>query len=372
MTTVIRAGSTADFLALVPRLVGFAPTRSLVLVPFRDDRTRGALRVDLREPAGPDEAASMAGVLVGMLCKIPRVEAMAAIVYTDAALADARALPGEQLTRALAVQADACGLRLHDALCVGPDGWTSYLAHPRVVHGLATIRSDHDAFDGPVPTHDQHAGAELPAVDLAERERVGNALREITRAMTALFGPGAGSRADGPRIAPGALAAACRMDDVPLLYEEALAADPAQLDPYDAAALVWCLSRPVLRDVALMQWLADLPAGDATLEAQLRWSDGEPYPEHLAAPMWGEADSPDAERLARALALVRRLAAAAPRAARPGVLAAAAWLAWALGRSSHASAYAARAQEIEPDHGLAGIVRSMVDAGHLPEWVYRR
>ena len=48
------------------------------------------------------------------------------------------------------------------------------------------------------------------------------------------------------------------------------------------------------------------------------------------------------------------------------------WLAWALGRSTHAERYAILACEVEPEHGLAEIVRSFVLAGHLPDWAFRR
>ena len=80
---------------------------------------------------------------------------------------------------------------------------------------------------------------------------------------------------------------------------------------------------------------------------------------------------PDPTRLSAALALVRRAAASAPRDRRPGPLATCAWLSWALGRSTHAEVYAAQALEIEPEHGLAEIVRSFVLAGHLPDWAFR-
>ncbi|HBR87853.1 MAG TPA: hypothetical protein DEA59_01135, partial [Microbacterium sp.] len=68
----------------------------------------------------------------------------------------------------------------------------------------------------------------------------------------------------------------------------------------------------------------------------------------------------------------RAAAAAAPRARRAGALATCAWLSWALGRSTHAAAFAEMAFAIEPDHGLAGIVLTMVNAGHLPEWAFHR
>jgi hypothetical protein len=377
MTTIYRAAGAADFLALVPRLLGYRASRSIVLIPFDGNRTLGALRMDLpREPQSP-EIERLASTAMGLVCKVSHTDAVAVIVYADGRCADADGLPHDAVARALRAQADMCGLRVSEALCVAADGWGSYLdpACPASGRPLSEIPYDHEAFGGaPPPMEDQAAGATLPEVASAERERLARALADIERDMSSLT-PGADAAvADdgGVRRSPAASAAACRLDDVPLLFEEALAGDPADLDPYEAAALVWCLMRPGLRDVALVQWVGDLAAGDEALAAQLRYSEGEPYPEHLAARIWGDAPDPDPERLQAALALTRRLASAAPHDTRAGVLAAAAWLAWALGRSTHAGRYAEMAREVDPEHVMAGIVWTFAANGHLPEWVYRR
>lgn len=381
MTSIFKAVGAADFLALVPRLMGYRATRSLVLLPFDGNRTLGAIRMDL--PPDPGDAAGVVGVdldaiastAIGLVCKVAHADAVAAVVYTDAPFAAGDGPAHATLVRALTSRADICGLRVVDALCVAADGWGSYLdpATPAAGHPLAEIPLDDDAFaDLPLPEDDQGSGAELPRVDLAEKERVGRALDELDRACGALFGATAGVRDGDPRIAPGALAMACRLDDVPLLFEEALASDPATFDPYTAAALIWCIDRPMFRDVALMQWAGDLTVGDETFDAQLRWSDGEEFPADVAAPLWGDGPPPDPDRLVSALELTRRLAASAPRERRPGLLAACGWLAWALGRSSHAGRYAQDALAIEPGHGLSRIVLTFVDSMHLPEWAYDR
>jgi hypothetical protein len=177
---------------------------------------------------------------------------------------------------------------------------------------------------------------------------------------------------DGERVDPRALATASRLDDLPELFESAIRCDPDSLDAYDLAVLVWCLARPSLRDIALVQWSGNLAQGDEALTAQLRWVSGEEYPPHLAMRMWGDGDQPSPERLGTALELARLVAASIPREAQPGPLAMCAWLAWALGRSTHAGEYAQRACDIDPDHGLSQIVLSFVRAGHLPDWAFRR
>ena len=46
ISTILKAAQASDFLAAVPALLGFQPSESVVLVPFRGQRTTGALRID--------------------------------------------------------------------------------------------------------------------------------------------------------------------------------------------------------------------------------------------------------------------------------------------------------------------------------------
>ncbi|MFB8388348.1 DUF4192 family protein [Microbacterium sp. NPDC055910] len=375
MTTIVKAANAAEFLSFVPRMLGFVPQLSLVVVPFARSRTLGAMRFDL--PHGDEDVDRIAATVIGMACRVALADAVALVVYTDAdvgRLVPLTALPHDGLVAALAGRADACGLRLVDALCVAADAWCPYLdgdAHPR---DLAEL----DLSDAVAPG-DQSSGAELPAVADGEREAVDAAVGAFSRAVEVLCGPdaagGPDSAASGDadaRVDPQALAAVCAIDDLPGLFEDVLDWDAAALAPYRVATLAWCLSRPALRDIALVQWCRGPSAGDEALDAQLRWEDGEEYPAHLAMMMWGEGERPDPARLSRALDVVRRVAATAPLHDRPGALATAAWLSWALGHSTHADRYARGATDIEPEHGLAEIVLSFVGMGHLPDWAFRR
>lgn len=394
MTTIVKAASAAHFLSLVPKMLGYRPTRSVVLIPFTGSRSIGAMRFDLPTADESDESDRIAATLIGMVCRLPDADAVAAVLYTDASFAG-EGMPHSELIDALQGRADACGIRITDALCVGADAWGSRF-DPLLPDGgrpLSDLRDDTGAEHLSVAAGDQATGADLPRVDLAESERTARALRALQDAVRVLCGPdSAGSSvapgdegvgedrtadsadagAESHRIDPHALATVCVLDDLPTLYEEALGWDADALAPFDAAALIWCLARPALRDIALVQWCNGMGAGDEALDAQLRWEDGEEYPAHLAMQMWGEGERPDPDRLDAALTLSRRIVAAAPRAMRAGPLATCAWLAWALGRSTHAERYAMLACEIEPEHGLAEIVRSFVLAGHLPDWAFRR
>ncbi|WP_137845770.1 DUF4192 family protein [Microbacterium sp. 2FI] len=383
MTTIVKAANAAAFLTLVPRMLGFHPTQSLVLIPFARSRSLGAMRVDLPDDE-PDALDRVASTVIGMACRIADADAVAFVVYTDARFDAGGGVPHADLMSALERRADACGLHVTDALCVAADAWRRYLDAdgPALGHPLSELDAidARDALENlppeTEPAGDQASGAELPEVDLAEKERVGRAIAALREAVGLVCGSQADEpahpNADEPRIDPLALAAMCTLDDLPTLFEAALAWRPDALEPYQTAALGWCLSRPALRDIALVQWVGGMDAGDEAFDAQLRWEAGEEYPAHLAMHMWGEGEQPDPARLHTALELVRHVAAAVPREGRPGPLATCAWMAWALGRSTHADVYARQACEIEPEHGLAEIVRSFVHVGHLPEWAFQR
>ncbi|SFR90785.1 protein of unknown function [Microbacterium sp. cf046] len=391
MTTIVKAANAAQFLSLIPKMLGYHPVRSLVLVPFAGSRSIGAMRFDLPAADEADETDRIAATLIGMVCRLPDADAVAAIAYTDESFAHG-GMPHRDLIAALERRADACCVRVTDALCVAADAWGSQF-DPTCPGFGRPLEELGDAPKGAeqlsVAEGDQAAGAALPDVDVAEKERTARALAALEDAVRLVCGPDSAGTAsserttgpadaapassqDGRRVDPQALSAVCGLDDLPTLFEEAMHWDASSLAPFDAAALAWCLARPALRDIALVQWCGGMAAGDEALDAQLRWESGEEYPAHLAMQMWGEGERPDPDRLEAALALSRRIAAAAPRAVRAGPLATCAWLAWALGRSTHAERYASLACEIEPEHGLAEIVRSFVLAGHLPDWAFRR
>jgi hypothetical protein len=377
MSTVIRASDSAEFLALVPALAGYRPRQSLAIVLFRGKRTAGVMRYDLPEPGAE---AAVASTTIGLACKVDGVDGIAIVVYSDDPL---RSDPGGRMAGAplvdgLEQRAHLCGLRVVDALCVASDAWGAYLDDE--TRPLSEVLEREAELPLAIPSGDQASGASLPVVDLAEKERTARALHAIDDAAAALWaavppmeesdGSALSHNPDLAHLDPRALAAVVALDDVTELFEDALEWDPDRLEAFSAAVLLWCLTRPALRDVALQQWAGDIHAGEDALEAQLRWQEGHEFPTELGERFCGEAPRPDPGRLVRARDVVRRVAAAAPTASRPGPLAAAAWISWALGGSTHAGWYAERALEIEPTHGLAQIVLSMCAASHLPEWAF--
>lgn len=205
----------------------------------------------------------------------------------------------------------------------------------------------------------------LPVQVDAERSDVAAALAAIGAAEGAFRGV---SARRGERIDPRAITVLCGLDDVPAVFEAALGWDAAALPPFASAALAWILSTDGLRDVALVQWCDGLPAGDEALAARLRdGADGEDA-NRIAACVWGEGARPSARRLERALDVLDAVASSCPAEFRVGLLAAASWISWALGRTARAARYAADACAIDPENALAEIVQAFVALGHVPDW----
>lgn len=331
---VIKATSAADFLGLVPALVGCTPSCSIVAIPFAGSRTIGAARFDLNPTLDP---ATLASAIVGVICRVPAADGFAVVVYTDEA-----GEASQGLVSALLACADKCGLVVADALYVARDGWGSYMADdkPRPLSEINTALAE----DRPAAA-DQHAGTEIPAADPDRLDAVTTAFEDF----------GLGDVAEADWIALG---------------EVAVTTPAEEIDPLDAVCLIFALSRPALRDIALVQWATNQAGGERAAEAQAEWERGQEYPTDLAAIMWGDAPRPDATRLTAALATVRHLVALTPQPLRAGLLATAAWLSWALGRSTHAADFTHQALTAEPGHGLAEIVDSFARASHLPSWAF--
>ena len=419
MTTIVHAAGAAELLAAIPVLTGFTPRDSVVLLPFRGSRTAGALRFDLpagsvgsAPPTGPPSPSStrahrgtepaastpaptaeeFAATAIGLACRVPDTDALAIAVYADGAapaagptpdpdlpslaasgadawLPDTR-LPAASLVEELVRRAEACGLHVVEALFVGPGSWADYRDPQAAPHPLAEVPAPPSVpgFAGPAP--DQFSGTDLPSPGLFAAESVGRALLALERVLGSAA-PGRTPPAAVERTDPRAQETALLLDDLPSFLEEVLDS-PEALSPFATAALVWILNRPALRDVALVQWASSIDRGDQALAAQLGHGlSGSAVPPDIAGILIGHGPRPDCDRLGVALALVRRTITLAPRLVRGGPLAAAAWLSWAIGRSTHAAQYLDQAQAMDPELTFAQLLRTVVDAGMLPDWSFR-
>jgi hypothetical protein len=414
MTTIVKTTHAKDFLALVPQLVGFQPSESIVFVAFRGSRTCAAVRFDLPDDSSEQHHRRVATSLVGMLSKLPGVDGVVPVVYTerpylgdsggDGAAGAPAAEPGPPHRRFLGAVIERfrfSGYRVRDALCVAGDAWGSYLDPDCPAEGRSLDDIAGSEALGEVPQlarsrfGDVAQWAALPVVDLATKERVARKLRELARAFERSGAPAAGYAADNAAAcadagrtasdhADAGLTAAeadvalalgldepARVHDLPAVLELILAHDVARLDDR-AAAFVIAISRsPAIRDVVMLQWAFDLATGDRVLDDAESFAAGTPA-ESLDSGvlMLGQGPRPDPERVDAAIELLKAIAARAPRPDRPPLLCMLAWLNWALGRSSVAHLFVTAAQEIDNRYGLAELLRTVLDRGMLPEWAF--
>jgi Domain of unknown function (DUF4192) len=118
---VVRAGSPAALLRLIPHLIGFVPEASLLVIgvtPPRD-RIKVTLRYDLPDPPDPDQAADIAAHAVGVL-RSQRLTAAVAIGYGS----DSLVTP---VAHALRDEARRAGLEVRDFLRAADGRYWSYL-----------------------------------------------------------------------------------------------------------------------------------------------------------------------------------------------------------------------------------------------------
>ncbi|WP_120337790.1 DUF4192 domain-containing protein [Cryobacterium soli] len=404
--TIVKTPTPQDFLALVPQLVGFLPERSLVLVAFRGNRTCGALRFNLpHEHAGVTELRRIAGTLLGTLCKIPGVDALVPVLYTDEEIGDeavgsGTGLPEGAFLRAVLARAAQSGFLVRDALCVAADGWASYLDLEQVPGQTGPVPGDrgrmlrHPLSDiaestvtEVVPPGDRRelarlqTGAELPKVDLPTRERCARRLARYQR-----LGPDMGP-------IPELVEMVGDMLDPVGTAETALGLTPAELSIDEAAVLLFLVQSPATRDQMMLQFAFGAEIGarshalnrhyaqrqretglsmDDLVEAEM--ATGRSFQE--TPPTTGDLmlglsrERPDPERVARGIQLLKLLVAMAPRSARPAPLCMLAWLCWALGQGSVAGIYIDTALDIEGDYGMALLLHQVLGSGHLPEWAF--
>ena len=354
--TVIKTPEAADFLALVPRLAGFHPRNSVVLVAFRGNRTHGAMRFDL--PTGETDTARkrLATSFVGMLSKMSGIDGVVPVIYTDDPFG--RSIPHEAFARAVIKRARLSGFRVSDALCVAADGWASYFDddYPHGGDSLDEIASSPVASRHDAPQLGQVAdAATLPEVAFERRERVGRLI----------------AMRDADPVLRASLAFVIAVGDLPLDMEELLACDPGELAEEEIAIHIATLQTPSIRDAVMLLWAFDLETGDRVFDMQERYADGEDIRDDPdAGLMMGEGPRPDPERINRALVLLKLLVAHSPRSCRPPLLCMLAWLSWALGRGTVAGIFVQHAVEIDPAYSMAGLLGTMAGNGMLPEWAF--
>lgn len=378
MTTIIRAEAAHDFLALVPSLAGFHPTRSLLCVAFSGNRTAGVLRYDL--PRRARDRAPLAAMIVGTLCRMRGVDAVVPIVYTEARFGAGRGMPQRALLRMLTARAEEAGFLVRDALCRAADGWGSLLdpATPAAGHPLTLIDESpvtRLAGGAGEVASSPTASAVLPPAEPEVAARIAEALAQLTgeeereRALRRL-----GEHGDPVALVESLLVRGRVQPPLRLAWFLHLASIPAVRDAMMLQIGFGALIGEVAHDDAIAtaeRAAAHEETIDGLVMRELATGTTGEVSEMLSRLMIGRSQlRPDASRVERALTLLRRLIANAPPTHRVGPLCIAAWLSWALGRGSAAGAFIDTAVDLDPDHSMAALLSALVGSGTLPEWAF--
>ncbi|MET4639453.1 DUF4192 family protein [Mycetocola sp. 2940] len=368
MTTIIKASEAQDFLALVPHLTGFQPQQSIVLVAFRGNRSCGALRLDLPDAHAPAAVRRRAATtMLGMICRIPDVDALVPVVYTRDRFAAGDAMPHRAVIRNILSRARYSGFLVRDALCVASDAWGSYLddACPPEGRSLDLISASparQTLANTPECAElvDLDAESRLPKADLESRERT-------ARRYTAID-----SLRGSVEIGPALVFDHDFTGDVVGFADTLLVPGNETVIPRDAALLAFLVQAPALRDEVLLTWAWGEEFGVTVGAMNARHNAGEDISRMPGAAALGGIGMPrpDQERLRAAIHVLRYTAARVPRRAQAPLLTMLAWAQWALGSGTLAARWIAEARALDPSYGLAELVDRMLQAGRLPDWAW--
>ena len=327
--TTVRISGAGDLLDALPRMLGFVPTNSAVLVALRPPRDRVTLTIRVDLPVRRYET-SCARLLAGHAQRAGATSAVL-VIYDDRPPPAARRWPGASLTRELRTALrNHGGMRLADSVLVSNG------------RGRSLLCTDDRCC--PVEGHPLRGDLE-PSAFAAALVANGAALLPSRAALAASVAGPTGAAADDigrlqamaadeltARVAAGEPEAGVRAETVALFR----------------AALGRSASGPSLSDegvARLLAGLVDIGARDVVLG----WA--------------GEKDTDG---------LLALLLALAPRAAEPlnvPVLTALAWVAYARGDGGLANIAVAGALSTDPSYTMAQLVASGLESGLHPRHV---
>jgi hypothetical protein len=369
MTVIVKASGPADILAMVPSIAHMAPRNSVVFLAFRGKRTCGALRFDLPAAATNVAQKRMITSMVGTFCKLPGVDAVIPVIYTDDSFAGTTAIPHADFAEILGRRIQLSGFELRESLCQASDGWASYFesAVPAGGHPLDDITASNAAELIPADLRDLPGNDDIPSrVPDAAPGAMTRMRKRLATYRHLLDSVSGDSEDDYPAVLR-------PLGDLPLLAEAALAWHAAAIDEH-GALLAFALQGPPLRDLVMLQWATSIAVGDqmwnhGLSEESLQRSAELPENIDIGNLMMGIAPRPDPDRIEKAIALLAVLVSRLADAERPPLLCMLAWLSWALGGGTRAGRYLDEVAAIAPDYSMAQLLSTMLGLG-LPEWAF--
>jgi hypothetical protein len=367
MTTIVKTHEPADFLAMTPTLLGMNPSRSLVIIGFRDRRTCGAMRFDLPRTSKQIVEKRLITFALGMISKLPNVTGVLPIIVCDDLWGPTTIPPFSEFAHAVARRFHDAGFRVWDLICQAGDGYASYLdsdtpagGHPLENIARSPARSrmaeaSPDRVREPRPFR-------VPDAPIAERNRVAEQFAQF------------GDLIENLRSHDETPAALREFEDVPDLMERALRWNDAEIAT-KAALILFIVQPPKIRDAVMLQWATDRETGYRLESVQRAFSGRSPgalraFDGSLCDLLFGIGPQPDPDRIEAAIALLLAVVERASDELRPAPLCMLGWLHWALGRGTDAGRFIDEARSIDPDDSMAELLYTMFANGMFPEWAF--
>lgn len=404
---VLRCTTPADILSALPRLLGFDPEDSLIVLRFSGTRSVEAARIDLPRVPGPESTAQVLGLLRSALQSLtesaarsgdptpPRITGLGIAVVTSVRFGRSRVPPWTELAAHIATDCREAGIALTVSCCRAADGWADYRDADAVPVGgrpLAELAATPLALeaalrDSPVPTQAEYGS--LPEPD---PHRCALLATELTpdlatlRAASTSGSPAAtpvppasvppqppGLPVSAGRATPRQLPRAVPPELVPHVVEVASAFREARsLSVADTVRAVRVLADPgrwlgVVLGIMLRPVRAGAMLRDADTSAQLL-AVLQPDPEHALAPyprllmLLSDVGAAFTERgrLAAVRDRVDQALAECPPPLSAPLAALSAWLWWLSGTQSVAQRRIDAAAERHADHALLRTVAALI------------
>ena len=352
---MLRCENTADFLAALPRLVGFTASHSLFVVLFAGSRAGSAIRIDLPESERPADTARYLDALCGQLAALRASHgdgAPAVVISSATRFSEAGGHPWRRLALRLERRLAAEGHTVRELCCIAPDGWVSYLdpAAPPLGRPLTEIAES--PLSGIEEVPDLGRLGALPAPTAAERQAVADALAAANTLTAGLAGENTPPSTD---TAANGAAESCAVG----LLRRTDAAPPK------------LIARAIIELNSERGWLAVFDEFVGCAEAVAGREPSAPHRRRAGRPGGGRSRGPGSARaaataLARSCDRLAHWAALSPPPLRAAVLAASAMAWWLRGLQSVAQRQIAEALRISPDDRTALIVARVFGDAHFP------
>ena len=377
-TTIIKAVTTAEIVALTEVSCGLELRGCLAVLPFWHKRSSGAFRTAFPPLRDVDEVPSVVARLApNLISTLARLDCdgVTLVAYTDDPFVIAEHPLIELLAGLMERLADA-GYGIKDAAIVADDAWCGCFEQAGE-RDLAELDAARAAI--PAELHHRPAPERLPVRDAELAEQVDLALldRFVDHGECDAFG----------------VVRRCTPPDPIDLLEDLLARDPDTVGPLSLARLLSTMltegdvDRTVLqiafgRAVADASWQVTLATRQRAAEAgvqpfEIRREDMEsgrmPADELRRARMLvGDTPTiPDPDRLHRGAHLLGRAIVHCGLPERSWAMCALAWVRWAVGIASAADTLVREAARIDPANSLAPVYAAILHSTY-PAWIFDR